>query len=131
MILQNNKSSECVCVFLFFIGKQKIRTLILCDGTLEIERSLQDAIVTVCKIYEKKAVVGGGAIEMELSKMLREHSRTYSEEKKPVMEAIANAFEIIPHHLCERAGFDASNVLEKLREKHTEGKSLRNSLVMR
>lgn len=122
-----------MCVFLFLIGdKTKTRTLILFGGTLEIERSLRDAIATICKIHTK-AVVGGGAIEMELSKMLREHShsRTYSKEKKPVMEAIANAFEIIPHHLCERAGFDASNVLEKLREKHTEGKSLRNSLVMR
>lgn len=120
-----------MCVFLFLIGdKTKTRTLILFGGTLEIERSLRDAIATICKIHTK-AVVGGGAIEMELSKMLREHSRTYGKEKEFIMAAIANAFEIIPHHLCERAGFDASNVLEKLREKHTEGENFRNSLEMR
>lgn len=43
----------------------------------EAERSLNDAIMIVTRAIKTHAVVaGGGAIEMELSRHLREHLRT-------------------------------------------------------
>merc|ERR1712156_971320 len=60
----------------------------------ETERSLHDAIMIVRRAMQNDSVVaGGGAIDMELSKYLRNYSRTI-------------------------AGFDATNILNKLRQKH-------------
>ena len=32
-----------------------------------------------------------------------------------------SALEIIPRQLCDNAGFDATNILNKLRQKHAQG----------
>lgn len=112
----------------FFTGcsKAKTCTLILRGGAEqfieETERSLHDAIMIVRRAIKNDAVVaGGGAIEMELSKYLREHSRTIPGKEQLLIGAFARAFEIIPQQLCENAGFDGTNILNKLRQKHAQG----------
>lgn len=88
----------------------------------ETERSLHDAIMIVRRMIKNDAVVaGGGAIEMELSKMLRDHSRTIAGKEQLLIGAVAKALEIIPRQLCDNAGFDATNILNKLRQKHAQG----------
>jgi len=64
---------------------------------------------------------GGGAIEMELSKFLRDHSRTIAGKEQLLIAAYARAMEVIPRQLCDNAGFDATNILNKLRQKHAKG----------
>lgn len=64
---------------------------------------------------------GGGAIEMELSKYLRDYSRTIPGKEQLLIGAMAKALEIIPRQLCDNAGFDATNILNKLRQKHAQG----------
>merc|ERR1712112_557130 len=73
----------------------------------ETERSLHDSIIA-----------GGGAIDMELSKYLRNHSRTVAGKEQLIIGAMAKAFEVIARQLCDNAGFDATNILNKLRQKH-------------
>ncbi|CAG2114323.1 unnamed protein product [Medioppia subpectinata] len=86
----------------------------------ETERSLHDAIMIVRRALKNDSIVaGGGAIEMELSKYLREYSRTIAGKEQLLISAMAKAFEIIPRQLCENAGFDATNILNKLRQKHS------------
>jgi len=58
---------------------------------------------------------------MELSKMLRDYSRTIAGKEQLLISAIAKALEIIPRQLCDNAGFDATNILNKLRQKHAQG----------
>lgn len=88
----------------------------------ETERSLHDAIMIVRRAIKNDSVVaGGGAIEMELSKHLRDYSRTIAGKEQLLIGAMAKAFEIIPRQLCDNAGFDATNVLNKLRQKHFQG----------
>jgi T-complex protein 1 subunit eta len=58
---------------------------------------------------------------MELSKYLRDYSRTIAGKEQLLIGAMAKAFEIIPRQLCDNAGFDATNVLNKLRQKHFQG----------
>merc|ERR1719348_2871115 len=85
----------------------------------ETERSLHDAIMIVRRAIKNDAVVaGGGAIEMELSKILRDHSRSIAGKEQLIFAAMARAFEVIPRQLCDNAGFDATNILNKLRQKH-------------
>lgn len=88
----------------------------------ETERSLHDAIMIVRRAVKNDAIVaGGGAIEMEISKYLREYSRTIAGKEQMIISAFARAFEVIPRQLCENAGFDATDILNKLRKKHAEG----------
>ncbi|XP_037041352.1 T-complex protein 1 subunit eta [Bradysia coprophila] len=103
-------------------------TLILRGGSdqflEETERSLHDAIMIVRRTIQNDSIVaGGGAIEMELSKMLRDYSRTIAGKEQLLISAIAKALEIIPRQLCDNAGFDATNILNKLRQKHAQGNS--------
>uniref|UniRef100_A0A8C9ZSK5 T-complex protein 1 subunit eta n=1 Tax=Sander lucioperca TaxID=283035 RepID=A0A8C9ZSK5_SANLU len=112
----------------FFKGcpKAKTCTIILRGGaeqfTEETERSLHDAIMIVRRAIKSDSIVaGGGAIEMELSKYLRDYSRTIPGKQQLLIGAYAKALEIIPRQLCDNAGFDATNILNKLRAKHAQG----------
>jgi T-complex protein 1 subunit eta len=101
-------------------------TLILRGGAdqfiAETERSLHDAIMVVRRTLKNEAVVaGGGAIEMELSRYLREYSRTVAGKSQMLIAAYAKALEAIPRQLCENAGFDSTNILNLLRNKHHNG----------
>ncbi|TPX69135.1 hypothetical protein SpCBS45565_g02677 [Spizellomyces sp. 'palustris'] len=104
----------------------KTCTLVLRGGAeqfiAEVERSLHDAIMIVRRAIKNKAVVaGGGATEMELSKYLRDYSRTIEGKQQMVIAAFAKALEVIPRQLCDNAGFDATDILNKLRQKHGQG----------
>lgn len=86
----------------------------------EAERSLHDAIMIVRRMRKNDAVVaGGGAIEMELSRYLRDHALSIAGKEQLLILAYARALEVIPRQLSENAGFDATNMLNKLRQKHS------------
>ncbi|TID30779.1 hypothetical protein CANINC_000695 [Pichia inconspicua] len=104
----------------------KTCTLILRGGSIkiidEIERSLHDAIMIVKRALKNKQIVaGGGAIEMELSKYLRDYSHTIKGKKQLIIQSYAKALEIIPRQLCENAGLDSIELLNKLRNLHANG----------
>merc|ERR1712055_1153631 len=111
--------------FNFFYGcpKSSTCTIILRGGAEqfmeETERSLHDAIMIVRRAMKNDSVVaGGGAIDMELSKYLRNYSRTIAGKEQLIIGSMAKAFEVIARQLCDNAGFDATNILNKLRQKH-------------
>ncbi len=57
----------------------------------------------------------------------RDHARTIDSKSQLFISAYAKALEIIPRQLCDNAGFDATDVLNALRQKHAadgqEGKN--------
>lgn len=57
---------------------------------------------------------------MELSRYLRDYSRTIAGKQQLIIGAFAKALEIIPRQLCENAGFDSITILNKLRYRHHE-----------
>lgn len=78
-------------------------------------------------------LTGGGAIDMEISKHLREYAKGIAGKEQLLIAAVARAFEAVPRQLCDNAGFDATNLLNKLRNKHHNGEwdslpSFRSSL---
>ncbi|KAK6536281.1 T-complex protein 1 subunit eta [Arthrobotrys megalospora] len=116
--------------FNFFEGcpKAKTCTLVLRGGAeqfiAEVERSLHDAIMIVKKaIKNDQIVAGGGALEMEISKYLRDESKLIAGKQQMVVAAFAKALEIIPRQLCDNAGFDATDILNKLRQRHAKGET--------
>jgi len=85
----------------------------------EAERSLHDAIMIVKRVIKNNKVVGGGgAIEMKLSKYLRDYSRNIQGKEQLLINAYAKALEVIPRQLAENAGFDSTNILNQLRQSH-------------
>ncbi|RIB06918.1 T-complex protein 1 subunit eta [Gigaspora rosea] len=96
----------------------KTCTLILRGGAeqfiAEVERSLHDAIMIVKRTIKNNLI-------MELSKYLREYSRTIEGKQQLIIGAFARALEIIPRQLCDNAGFDATDILNNLRMKHAHG----------
>eukprot|EP00249_Psilotum_nudum_P004932 c18439_g1_i1 orf=380-2068(-) len=85
----------------------------------EAERSLHDAIMIVRRALKNSVVVaGGGAIDMELSRYLRQHARTIAGKSQLFINSYAKALEVIPRQLCDNAGFDSTDVLNRLRQKH-------------
>jgi T-complex protein 1 subunit eta len=88
----------------------------------ETERSLNDAIMVVRRAVKSPKVVGGaGAVEMELSKYLREYSRNITGKQQHVINSFARALEVIPKTLAANAGFDSVEVLNQLRKAHATG----------
>lgn len=113
--------------FNIFEGCPKARTctLILRGGAeqfiAEVERSLHDAIMIVRRAIKNQTVVaGGGACEMELSRHLRDVARTIEGKQQLIVGAFARSLEVIPRQLCDNAGFDATEVLNKLRYSHAQ-----------
>ncbi|SCU91110.1 LAFA_0F01904g1_1 [Lachancea sp. 'fantastica'] len=104
----------------------KTCTLLLRGGAeqviAEVERSLHDAIMVVKRAIKSKLVVaGGGAIEMEISKYLRDESKKIAGKQQLIINAFAKALEVIPRQLCENAGLDATDILNRLRMAHSKG----------
>jgi len=114
--------------FNFFRGcpQAKTCTIVLRGGAEqfveECHRSLHDAMCIVRRAVSHSFIVpGGGAIEMELSKYLRAHSRTIAGKQQLVINSFAKALEVIPRNVAQNAGFDSTDILNKLRQKHAAG----------
>lgn len=101
----------------------KSATLVLRGGAEqfieEAERSVHDALMVVKRtMMSSNIVAGGGAIEMELSRYLRQYARTVQGKSQLLLNAYAKALEIIPRQLSDNAGHDSTDILNKLRQKH-------------
>jgi T-complex protein 1 subunit eta len=87
----------------------------------EAERSIHDSIMIVRRVRKYNSVVaGGGAVEMEISKYLRDTARQIPGKQQLIITAYAKALEIIPRQLADNCGFDSTDILNQLRKKHTE-----------
>jgi T-complex protein 1 subunit eta len=87
----------------------------------EAERSLNDSIMIVRRAMRNTKVVGGGgAIEMELSRFLREYARTCKGKQQLVINYFARSLEVIPMTLASNSGGDGTSILNQLRKRHSE-----------
>jgi archaeal chaperonin len=88
----------------------------------EIERAINDGLGDVAAVIkDKKIVAGAGAIEIELSKKLKEYSNSLSGREQLAVKEFAEALETIPSSLAENAGLDPIDVLTELKSKHDNG----------
>ena len=105
----------------------KTCTLILRGGAeqfiAEVERSLHDAIMIVKRaIRNTNIVAGGGACEMAVSSFLHSYAdKNVPHKQQAIIKSFAKALEVIPRQLCDNAGFDATDILNRLRVEHYEG----------
>jgi thermosome len=85
----------------------------------EAERAMTDALSVVSDIMENnKIVAGGGAIEVEIAKGLRNYATKVGGREQMAVEAFAEAIETIPKTLAENAGLDPLDIIVNLRAAH-------------
>ena len=85
----------------------------------EVERGLRDSLGDVSAVLKDGMVVaGGGAVEIELAKRLREFSQSLPGREQLAVEEFANALESIPIALSENAGLDPIDILTELKAAH-------------
>eukprot|EP00771_Trimastix_marina_P000502 gnl/Trimastix_PCT/1521.p1 GENE.gnl/Trimastix_PCT/1521~~gnl/Trimastix_PCT/1521.p1 ORF type:complete len:585 (-),score=197.02 gnl/Trimastix_PCT/1521:27-1721(-) len=101
-------------------------TLVLRGGSEhfidETERSLEDAIMVVRRSIRQTSIVpGAGSIEMYLSTRLLDHALTIHGKGQLLIGAFAEALQVIPRQLSENAGFDSTDILDRLRQQHNLG----------
>jgi thermosome len=91
----------------------------------EAERAMTDALSVVSDVVEtNKVVAGGGAVEVEVAKELRNYATSVGGREQLAIEAFADAMEVIPKALAENAGLEPIDILVELRSAHekAEGK---------
>ena len=85
----------------------------------EAERSLKDGLYVVADIVNKnKVVAGGGAVETELAKRLRDYATKIGGREQLAIESFADSLEIIPRTLAENSGFNTIDIMVDLRAAH-------------
>jgi chaperonin GroEL (HSP60 family) len=85
----------------------------------EAERVIIDALSVISDVTESnKIVAGGGAIEIEIAKGLRNYSTKVGGRQQLAIDAFADAVEIIPRTLAENGGLEAIDMLIELRQVH-------------
>lgn len=104
----------------------KALTILIHGGTDhvidETERAIKDGLGDVITSIKHGLVVpGGGAIEIELTKRLREYGQTLSGREQLAVEEFASALEYIPATLAENAGLDPIDILTELKSRHDSG----------
>jgi thermosome len=85
----------------------------------EVERAMRDALGDVsATLKDSKVVAGGGAIEIELARRLKQFAMTLKGRERLAVEEFAKSLEFIPATLAENAGMDPIDVLTELRASH-------------
>eukprot|EP01029_Cantina_marsupialis_P002361 TRINITY_DN1219_c0_g1_i2.p1 TRINITY_DN1219_c0_g1~~TRINITY_DN1219_c0_g1_i2.p1 ORF type:complete len:581 (+),score=231.72 TRINITY_DN1219_c0_g1_i2:45-1787(+) len=101
----------------------KTMTMVLRGGTNqyleETERSIHDALMIVKNtLVCERVVAGGGASEMALAKYIRDIAMKKEGKLQAIMLAYGLALEVIPRQLSINAGFDSTQIMAMLRQKH-------------
>ncbi|MBS3085895.1 TCP-1/cpn60 chaperonin family protein [Candidatus Pacearchaeota archaeon] len=104
----------------------KALTILIHGGTShvidEIERAIKDGLGDVIASLKSGLIVpGGGAIEIEVAKRLREYSQGLSGREQLAVEQFASALECVPLTLAENAGLDPIDTLTELKSRHDSG----------
>ncbi|MBI2079472.1 TCP-1/cpn60 chaperonin family protein [Candidatus Micrarchaeota archaeon] len=85
----------------------------------EVERAVVDCRGALASALEDgKYVVGGGSVEMHLSKELQQYAVEIGGREQLAIQAFAEALESIPRALAENAGMDAIDAIVALKNKH-------------
>ena len=89
----------------------------------EAERSLNDALFVISDVAKTpKMVAGGGSVEMEMSKAVRDYAAQVGGREQLAIEAFADALEIIPRTLAENAGLDILDTMVAMKTAHANKK---------
>ena len=125
LIEEVRKGEDCL-TYINGCSNPKSVTLVLKGGTShvvdETERAVKDGLGDVISaVKSRKVVAGGGAIEIELARRLRQFATTKEGREQLAIAEFANSLESIPETLAENAGLDPIDVIAELKSRHDSG----------
>jgi len=125
-IVEEKKIGEDKMVFVRECKEPKAVSILIRGGTEhvvdEAKRAMDDAVLGIASTLELSSYVyGGGAVEIEIAKKLRDYAVTVGGKEQLAINAFAEALEIIPRTLAESAGKDAIELLVEAKSKHESG----------
>jgi archaeal chaperonin len=124
--VEERKETEEGFTYITGCKNPKALTILIKGGTDhiidEMERAIKDGLGDVsATLKDSKVVAGGGAVEMELSKQLKEFAQTLKGREQLAVEQFASALEYIPTTLAENSGLDPLDTLTELKVAHDSG----------
>lgn len=124
--VEERKEGEDGMTYVMQCENPKALTILIRGGTEhvvdEVERAILDAMGDVASVVKSSRVVaGGGAVEIELAKRLREFAGSLKGRERLAVDEFASALEFVPTALAENAGVDPIDVLTELRAMHDSG----------
>jgi thermosome len=127
-LVEERKVGEDKMTFIEGCKHPKAVTILIRGATQrfidETERSIHDALCVVRDIVEEpKILAGGGAPELEVSRVLKKYAETLPGREQLAVKCFAEALEIIPITLTENAGLDPIDILSDLRSRHENGET--------
>ena len=125
-LVEERKFGEEEMTYITECPKAKAVTILIRGGTQhvvdEVERAVKDSIGDIAAALKvKKVVAGAGAIELEVSRTLRNYANTLSGREQLAVQSFADALEVIPITLAENAGLDPIDSLTELKAAHDKG----------
>ncbi len=125
-IVEERKIGDDKMTFIEGCKHPRAVTILIRGGTerivAEAERSLHDALCVVRDVVEEpKVLAGGGAPELEVSRLLKKYAETLPGREQLAVKCFAEALEVIPLTLTENAGLDPIDILSELRARHEKG----------
>ena len=127
-LVEERKIGDDKMTFIEGCKHPKAVTILIRGGTQRIvdeaERSVHDALCVVRDVVEEpKIVAGGGAPELEVSRMLKKYAETLPGREQLAVKAFAEALEAVPITLTENAGLDPIDIISDLRARHEKGET--------
>jgi len=121
------KQGEDKMTYIVGCKNPKAVTILIHGGTEhvldETERAIRDGLGDIASSLTSCLVVpGGGAIELEISKRLREFAQSLGGREQLAIQEFADALEFIPTTLAENAGLDPIDTLTELKSQHNAGR---------
>lgn len=90
----------------------------------EAERNVDNAVAAADAALEHgRFVPGGGAIEVAVARHLRDAATSRGGRESLVIEAVADALEVVPRTLARNGGMDAIDTMVSLRAAHHRGET--------
>jgi len=125
-LVEEKKIGEDKMIFVRECKEPKAVSILVRGGTEhvidEVKRAVEDAILGITSTLELGSYVyGGGSIEIELARKLRDYAESIGGKEQLAINAFAEALEIIPRTLAESAGKDAIELLVNAKSKHDQG----------
>ena len=122
-LVEERKVSDDKMTFVEGCKNPKAVSILVRGGTERIvdeaERAIHDALSVVRDVVvEPRVLVGGGATEAEIARLLRAYAQKLSGKEQLAVQSYAEALEVIPMTLAENAGMDPIDALMELRSKH-------------
>ncbi|MGQ9506306.1 MAG: thermosome subunit beta [Candidatus Bathycorpusculaceae bacterium] len=127
-LVEERKIGEDKMTFVEGCKHPRAVTILIRGGTERIvdeaERSVHDALCVVRDVVEEpKILAGGGAPELEISRMLKKYAETLPGREQLAVKSFAEALEVVPITLTENAGLDPIDILSELRARHEKGET--------